>query len=141
MKKYICKGEFKEMNSENNLSFELLVNIKKPIYSEGDASFLTVDIEDHIETENTKNLYKILSDFFSFGSLLFSDPKTYLAQIKDQLGTIVIETYDEQKLTETWNLIGVWPHAINFGEMCYSSDDKMEVNITWGFNDYFIKFH
>lgn len=140
MKRFTFKGVFPDVNMiKNNLLIHSTIEINESIINKGDANFLTIK---HNETPS--QLFELLTNFYSFGSNLFKDPQTHLDQIKQNLGTIYINVFDQnnqEELIETWTLVGVWPHAVNFGELCYSSDDKIELEITWGFNDYFIKFH
>lgn len=35
------------------------------------------------------------------------------------------------KPIDEWKLIGLWPHSINFGELCYSSSTEVEIEVTW----------
>lgn len=81
-------------------------------------------------------LFDVLADFFQFGSELFSDPESKLEHIKDRLGTGELTLWDGcgQKI-ETWKLTDVWPHSINFGELCYSTSDEIDIEVTWGYKE------
>jgi hypothetical protein len=82
-------------------------------------------------------LYTLLAGFYDFGACLFKtdDPSEKLEEIKDRLGTGKITMYDGETPIEIWELRGLWPHSVNFGDLCYSSSDETEIEITWRFKE------
>ena len=47
----------------------------------------------------------------------------YLARLRKVCGGI--ETIEE------WTFAGCWPHAVNFGSMCYSNSEEVDLEVTW----------
>ena len=53
------------------------------------------------------------------------------------IGDVRIEQLDwDGKVTETWSLLGAFPLEINFGKLDYSSDDFVEISITWAYKSF-----
>lgn len=38
-------------------------------------------------------------------------------------------------LLEKWTFDKMWPHSVNFGDLCYSSDPTVDLEITWRFKE------
>lgn len=83
-----------------------------------------------------KKLFELIADFYRFGGELFSDPAAELEHIEGKLGEIDLTLYDGcGGRLETWKLSGCWPHSVNFGELCYSSSDEIDIEVTWGYKE------
>ena len=54
------------------------------------------------------------------------------AYLKGAVGKVEIHQLDALgERLETWQLIDAWPGEINFGKLDYSSDDFVEISVTW----------
>jgi len=84
------------------------------------------------DDNKTQSLFGIFVDFFKFGADYFEKGKVngedVAAKIKHQLGEIWLD--------DRWHFSGVWPHSVNFGEMCYSSDPTVDLEVTWRFQKF-----
>lgn len=90
------------------------------------------------QPDDLKDLYSLLAKFYDFGALLFKedDPSEKLEQIKDSLGVGKIIMYDGcGNPLEEWEMRGLWPHSVNFGDLCYSSSSEIDIEITWRFKE------
>jgi hypothetical protein len=83
-----------------------------------------------------KPIMSLLAEFYQFGADYFEKGKVngedVAAKLRYQLGEIYLENPESQT---TWHFIGVWPHAVNFGELCFSSDPSFNLVITWKHKD------
>lgn len=80
------------------------------------------------------DIYKLLGKFYDFGAYLFKtdNPSEELEKIKDSLGTGKVVVYSLKGVPlEEWTFTGMWPHSVNFGDLCYSSSSEIEIQITW----------
>jgi hypothetical protein len=83
--------------------------------------------------EDIKLLFDIMAKVYLLGSDLFEDfNKEKLEEISSKLGkgTLIEKDNSIQKI---WEFEGLWPHSVNFGDLCYSSSEEVEVEITWRF--------
>ena len=60
-------------------------------------------------------------------------------------GTAIGEMYIEQldsigSVLERWTLIDPYPIEVNFGDLNYSSDDLVEISVTWGYRTFKVFF-
>ena len=85
-------------------------------------------------------LFAILADMYQFGAEMFksldgsSPPHEKLAEFESRLGTVILTMYDGTgKELQEWTMEKAWPHSVNFGELCYSSDPSVDVEVTWRF--------
>lgn len=78
------------------------------------------------------NFYRICAKFYDYGADIFKDssPHERFSDIQQMLGTGTLTTMDGLSI---WNFEGLWPHSINFGDLCYSSDTTIEIEVTWRF--------
>lgn len=100
-------------------------------------------ISDHKQwkmPEWQNQLFAILADIYQFGADLFKNwqelpPHEQLEFVKTKLGTVTITKYDGHTGTpkQEWIMTEAWPHSVNFGDLCYSSDPSMDIEVTWRF--------
>lgn len=136
MSNWLLDANFGKNKIENVIVYLKNADIKEDIKFEdaiekkGDACFINTLFVDNI---NLDGLWKIMAKFFGIGSEIFSgkNPIDNLYKIKDKLGTVVIK-----RNKEIWTLTNAWPHSVNFGELCYNSDDSINLEITWGCKEY-----
>lgn len=75
-------------------------------------------------------LLNLIAAFYDFGAAYFKEGKLsgqdVAEKMKGQLGEL-----------ETKNVIykECWPHSVNFGELCYSSDPTVDLEITWRYRN------
>lgn len=78
-------------------------------------------------------LFNMLADFYDFGAKYFEAGKVsgedVAAKMSQQLGEIWLS--NRAKSQFSYHFIGVWPHSVNFGELCYSSDPSVNIEVTW----------
>ncbi len=93
------------------------------------TSFHVTDGNDEI----TKPIMNLLADFYQFGADYFEHGKLngddVAAKLRHQLGEIYLG--NPEKSTYNYHYTGVWPHSVNFGELCFSSDPSFDLEITW----------
>ena len=93
------------------------------------TSFHVADGNDEI----TKPIMNLLADFYQFGADYFEHGKLsgddVAAKLRHQLGEIWLG--NPQKSTYSYHYTGVWPHSVNFGELCFSSNPSFDLEITW----------
>lgn len=89
-------------------------------------------LEDH-SSDFLKPIYGLMADFYDFGAKYFEKGKVngddVAAKLRNQLGEIYLG--NPEKFTYGLHYTGVWPHSINFGELCFSSDPSFDLEITW----------
>lgn len=81
--------------------------------------------------KEAETLFLILCKYYALGSEFFdlmisSKPKDVFEQFSNKFGTGRIK-----KDNDSWELIGLWPHIVDFGELCYSSSPEIEIGIVW----------
>lgn len=83
--------------------------------------------------ERSQSLMNIFAEFYQFGADYFEKGKVsgddVAAKLRMQLGEIWLG--NRAKSHFGWHFIGVWPHSINFGELCFSSDPTVDIEVTW----------
>ena len=76
-------------------------------------------------------LLNLLYTFYAFGADYFKEGKLsgqdVAEKMKDQLGELEVKNVIYKE---------VWPHSVNFGELCYSSDPTVNLEITWRFRSF-----
>lgn len=93
------------------------------------------------EVTDFKDLYALLAAFYDFGANLFRKFETdtipnLLYEIKPRLGSGLLHEHDGVgNQTKSWTFMGLWPHSVNFGDLCYSSDLTVHIEVTWRFQD------
>lgn len=80
----------------------------------------------------------ILVNCYEIGAEVFKtakDPDDLMKSVACKLGEGVLQRWHKQSGTmiEEWTLKGLWPHTVDFGELCYSSRADVEINIVWRF--------
>jgi hypothetical protein len=87
--------------------------------------------------DEMKDLYMLLASFYEFGAGLFKteDPSEELEKIKHTLGSGKVIMCDGDTPIEEWTFNGLWPHSVNFGDLCYSSSPEVELEVTWRFKE------
>lgn len=113
---------------------------KDVTYLNGWAPLLTVfhsdGISDDFEPHMTQ-LFTLLAKFYDFGGKLFEDLKSaWPGEMEEKVSKML----GEIRLTNTkdgtiWLFKQVWPHSVNFGDLCYSSDPSVDVEVTWRFKE------
>lgn len=82
------------------------------------------------DANKEEHLLNMLAEFYAFGANYFRNEnlsgEDVAAKLRLQLGEIWLNNK---------HYTGVWPHSVNFGELCYSSDDTVDLEITWKFKD------
>jgi len=103
--------------------------------------------------DDTPELFAMMAAFFNFGGKIFGEEGVMLSEVATMLGTLKLELqvpgcekcpHCQQLLMnkifmgggpletiEEWNFTECWPHAVNFGELCYSSNEEVDLEITW----------
>lgn len=83
--------------------------------------------------EKTKSLFGIFAEFYQFGADYFEKGKLsgddVAAKLRMHLGEIWLG--NRAKSNFNYHFMGVWPHSVNFGELCYSSDPTIDLEVTW----------
>jgi hypothetical protein len=103
--------------------------IEKQAWAPFTTTFYTVD-------GDLQNLFQVLASFYDFGADLFknADPSEELDKIASKLGIGTLKMFGPTgDLLDEWSLSGLWPHSVNFGDLCYSSSADIEVEVTWRF--------
>jgi len=98
------------------------------------------------------DLFEILGGFYKFGSDLFTEEGKMLEEIAQYMGSATLDfqvtvapkcpncnhslglffgSSGPLETIERWSFSGVWPHSVNFGELCYSSSEEIDLEITW----------
>lgn len=101
----------------------------------GNDLITTFHIDDTTDPnmEIIKPIMGLLAQFYDFGAKYFANGKVsgedVAAKLTHQLGEIYLGNTD--KSTYSYHYTGVWPHSVNFGELCYSSDPSFDLEITW----------
>lgn len=90
------------------------------------------------EPNGGQDLFKVLAEYYQLGATAFKEAKTpeeLMTEVADKLGTGTLLSYHKQtgRLVEKWTLGGLWPHTVDFGELCYSSRADVEINVAWRF--------
>lgn len=92
----------------------------------------TYDGSKEICHEN-KELLAIFAEFFDFGAKYFEkgelNGEDVAAKLRLQLGELYLG--NRAKSNYSYHFTGVWPHSINFGDLCYSSDPTVHLEVTW----------
>ena len=138
--RWTVEGKFPAANFGPNFIKIIQLGPDIPIRPKAESGFVAtryfgIDVKEK-QDWYPEELFSVLADFYSFGTELFSEPGVHLEHIKDKLGQLDLVLYDGCGTTlETWRLKGVWPHAINFGELCYSSSSEIDIEVTWGYKD------
>lgn len=101
----------------------------------------TFHIEDGINDDIMKPIMNLLADFYQFGADYFLKGKLsgedVAEKLRNHLGEIYVgkATGRMHKPEFTHHFIGCWPHSVNFGELCFSSDPSVDIEITWKFKN------
>jgi hypothetical protein len=79
--------------------------------------------------EELADLYKLMADFYQFGTDFFSKDDVPLEAIREKCGTIKITMLNHTATPiEKWTFGGCFPLSVNFG---YSSSDETTLEVTW----------
>ncbi len=90
--------------------------------------------------DESADLFKALAFMYEEGAIAFKDsnsPEDVMTKVASKLGKGILQRYHRQsgKVIEEWVLKGLWPHMVNFGELCYSTRADVEIEVTWRFFD------
>ena len=91
-----------------------------------------------VNTETGKNLFEILAHQYQFAGEKWQaetdrNPEEFAEGI---VGTGVLGIYSPSgDLLEHWILKGMWFHYINFGDLCYSTNEDMDIELGIRYND------
>lgn len=103
-----------------------------------DKEIHTVFISPEIGTTE-RILFQILADFFYFGADVFKAWKSVdemEEKVRKMLGTGKLTMYNNVgEAMKEWQFKGMWPHSVNFGELCYSTDSTVELDVTWRYQE------
>jgi hypothetical protein len=84
-----------------------------------------------------RELLSIFAEFFDFGAKYFKNGELngddVAAKLRLQLGELYLG--NQPKSTYSYRFTGVWPHSVNFGELCYSSDPTVHLEVTWKYKE------
>lgn len=138
--KYITEN-FVKLASRPNLTIEETeinyLNAKMFIPGKGTWETVTVtyydvagaDIPDI--TTNITSLWNWILSVYNFADPLEEQHIPMGASRKDYSGTGQLVLYDGcGNALEAWKLIAVWPQAVNFGELDYSSSEEVTIELT-----------
>ena len=82
------------------------------------------------DNELSTALMRLLARFYQFGADYFTNGELsgedVARKLEKELGEIWLENY---------HFTGVWPHSVNFGELCYSSDESVDIEVTWKYKN------
>jgi hypothetical protein len=83
----------------------------------------------------------LLAQFYKFGWETFQQwseggVENMESEISQMLGQGVLTLYSGiGEVMEKWTFDKMWPHSVNFGDLCYSSDPTVDLEITWRFKE------
>lgn len=136
-----CNGteipeHFVKLASRPNLSIEEteinFLNGKMWIPGKGSWETITVTYYD-VATDLNRELYNWLATVYDY-----TDPVNLrqASQSRDYSGTATLVLYDGcGSPLEKWTLGDIWPQAINFGELDYSSSEECTVELTLRYSE------
>ena len=79
----------------------------------------------------------LLAQFYKFGWETFAEwhrngIENMEHEISQMLGDGKLTLYSGiGEVMESWTYKQMWPHSVNFGDLCYSSDPTVDLEITW----------
>ena len=74
-----------------------------------------------------KELLSIFAEFYDLNGVYVA------AKLRHQLGEIWLGNHE--KSTYSYHYTGVWPHSVNFGELCSSSNPTLHLEVTWKYKE------
>ena len=100
---------------------------------EADLDLMTTfHVDDPID-KTLEPIMGLLAEFYQFGADYFEKGKLsgddVAAKLRMHLGEIWLG--NRAKSNFSYHFIGVWPHSVNFGKLCFSSDPSFDLEITW----------
>jgi len=101
----------------------------------------TVRCEGPAENDLGTPFLHLLAQFYKFGWETFRDwhqngIENMEHEISQMLGTGTLTLYSGLgEVMESWTYKYMWPHSVNFGDLCYSSDPTIDLEITWRFKE------
>lgn len=123
-----------------DIPYQMVSFGKRPVHDLENGGFaqrgeITTTFIDVNPGEPSLCLYLILGDFYQFGANFFTTEGVELEEIRKQVGTLKIDLFvSDGSLFETFEFGGVFPVTINFGELCYSSSEEVDIEVTWRYN-------
>lgn len=133
--KNVIPEHFVKVAARPNLNVEETeinhLNAKMWIPGKGSWETITVTYID-VAHEEMRNLWNWLATVYDF-----TDPiKLTNAEKRDWDATGVLNMYDGcGTLLEQWQLQHMWPQAINFGDLDYSSSEEATIELTLRYSD------
>lgn len=117
---------------------------RDPQYRSGWAAVVTVFRTDGSPEagERVRPLFEVLARMYDFGSRTFGRWRDGGIENMERdfaplLGTVTLTRLDyrqrEWRKAESWAMAHAWPHSVNFGDLCYSSDPTVDLEVTWRF--------
>jgi len=113
----------------------------KPEYQTMEVVYF--DVGGNIGQSSIRNLYSWLASVYNFtGSTV--GPRTYTQASKMGDGTNNVgyagvgnlELYDGcGSIMEQWQILGMWPKTLNFGDLAYDSNEEVTVSVTFRYHD------
>ena len=132
----VVPKNFVKVASRPNLSIEETeinyLNAKKWIPGKGSWETITVTYYD-VATDLNRELYNWLATVYDY-----TDPVNLrqASQSRDYAGKATLVLYDGcGSPLERWVLGDVWPQAINFGELDYSSSEECTIELTLRYSE------
>ncbi len=147
MYKYIFEATFPDAHID---PYELKAEkpTKSPYYKSGYYPLVTTFHSEGSPFEpQIVQLMDLLAKFFQYGSDLFTKFKEMAGgmdeDVAKMLGEIRLTAVEQdpnevfQRRTDkgVWVFKQCWPHSVNFGDLCYSSDPSMDIEVTWRFKE------
>jgi hypothetical protein len=115
---------------------------KNETYQTGwEPLIFTVSYNGETNMEYGMPFLNLLAQFYKFGWETFSEwsrggVENMEHEISQMLGTGKLTMYSGiGEVMESWTYKQMWPHSVNFGELCYSSDPTVDLEITWRFKE------
>lgn len=108
--------------------------IAKNVWIPGKTKWDTITTTHYeVSEEHSSELFGMLSTFWEgVENTDEYDPE----KDTEKHGTITLKMYDGcGSLLERWDLLQVCPKAINFGDLDFSSNDEVVLEITWAFQE------
>ena len=132
----VVSKNYVKLASRPNLSIEEteinFLNAKKWIPGKGSWETITVTYYD-VATDENRELYNWLATVYDY-----TDPINLrqASQSRDYSGKANLTLYDGcGSPLEKWTLGDIWPQAINFGELDYSSSEECTIELTLRYSE------
>lgn len=130
---YTLEAKFKDEVLKESKLYACTPPVKSFEYKNGWSPFSTTFLCEN--AESYPELMRMLYSFYNFGATVFSDWES-LQKMEENISPLLAtgtlrKHIDSEITTDIWNFKHLWPHSVNFGDLCYSSDPTIHLEITW----------